>query len=128
MSLWVKNGWKENCLRTVNIIFIHLLVSFIVQKLLTEDGSYDLQQCIIFGPKMKRRTFSGKLLTQFLWTSWPLSLCNILKKSLEKIPSYNQATSLGWKWLICPKEFFFFQETTKIIFMQLLAPFIVENS
>ena len=51
--------------------------------------------------------------------------CANLKKLLKKIQSYEDASFLGPKWCICPKQFF--GKIINIILIYLLAPFIVQN-
>ena len=51
--------------------------------------------------------FLNKQLINFSCTYWLLSFCNILKKLLGPIQSYENAPFLGPKWSICPKQIFF---------------------
>ena len=39
-------------------------------------------------------------------TYWPFLMCKILQKFLQRIQSYKDASFLGPKWFICPKQFF----------------------
>ena len=49
-----------------------------------------------------------------------------LKKFLQRIQSYEDASFLGPKWSICPKQFFS-GKIIDIIFIYLLAIFIAQN-
>ena len=111
---------------------MYLLAPFILQnfkKILRADP--ELWGCAIFGPKMAHLSW-----TKFFWykpllllssTYWPFSLCKIKKKILQQIQSYEDAPFLRPKWSICPKEKFFLEKIINIIFIYLLAPFIVQN-
>ena len=70
--------------------------------------------------------FGCKPLLLLSSTYWPFSLCKILKKFLQGIQSYKDALFLGPKWFICPKQIFFLKKIN-IIFIYLLAPFILQN-
>ena len=59
-------------------------------------------------------------------TYWPYSLCKITKKFLEQFQSYEGAPFLCPKGLIFPKQDFL-GKIINIIFIYLLAPFIVKN-
>ena len=61
--------------------------------------------------------FWKKLLMSFSSIYWPFSLCKILKKFLQRIQSYGDASFLGPKWPICPTEDFLQQ-----IFMPVYMP------
>ena len=111
---------------------MYLLAPFILQnfkKILRADP--ELWGCAIFGPKMAHLSW-----TKFFWykpllllssTYWPFSLCKIKKKILQQIQSYEDAPFLRPKWSICPKEKFLLEKIINIIFIYLLAPFIVQN-
>ena len=98
--------------QTIIITFIYLLAIFIGQnlkKLLTANP--DLW-CIIFGPKMAHLPqtnffFGKKSLISFSSTYWPLLLCKSLKKFLQRIQGYEDASVLGPKQPICPNTNFF---------------------
>ena len=49
-----------------------------------------------------------------------------LKKFLQWIQSYEDASFLGPKWFTCPKQIFFLKNIN-IILISLLAPFILQN-
>ena len=111
---------------------MYLLAPFILQnfkKILRANP--ELWGCAIFGPKMTHLSW-----TKFFWykpllllssTYWPFSLCKIKKKILQQIQSYEDAPFLRPKWSICPKEKFLLEKIINIIFIYLLAPFIVQN-
>ena len=63
---------------------------------------------------------------KFSCTYQALSLCEILKKFLESIQSYQNVPFLSPKSPICPERFFLVQ-TIIITFIYLLALFIVQN-
>ena len=74
--------------------------------------------------------------TKFFWykpllllssTYWPFSLCKIFKKFLQWIQSYEGASFFGPKCFISPKQNFFWKKIINIIFIYLLAFFIVQN-
>ena len=48
------------------------------------------------------------------------------QKPLQRIKSYEDASFLGPKWLICPKQLFL-EKIINIIFIYLLALFILQN-
>ena len=52
---------------------------------------------------------------------------NLKKKFLQRIQRYEDTSFLGPKWFICSNSFFFFFEKNYIIFIYLLAPFILRN-
>ena len=67
-------------------------------------------RCAIFRPRKAHLPW-----TKFFWykpllllssTYWPFSMCKILQKFLQRIQSYKDASFLGPKWFICPKQFF----------------------
>ena len=51
--------------------------------------------------------FLKKQLIKFSSTYWLLSFCEILKKFLEPIQSYEDVPFLGPKWSICPEQTIF---------------------
>ena len=53
--------------------------------------------------------------------------CAKLKKALQRIQIYEDASFLGPKWFIRPKQFFFWKKIINIIFIYLLARFILQN-
>ena len=55
--------------------------------------------------------FGKKLLISFSSTYWTVSLCKIFKKFLEQIQSYEDASFLGAKWFICPKQNFIWKKS-----------------
>ena len=57
----------------------------------------------------------------------PFHCAKLKKKILQQIQSYEDAPFLGPKWSICPKEKFLLEKIINIIFIYLLAPFIVQN-
>ena len=71
--------------------------------------------------------FLEKQLIKFSCTYWPVSFCNIFKKFLQWIQSYEDASFFRPKWFICLKQTFFLRKTINIIFICLLAPFILQN-
>ena len=70
------------------------------------------------------RFFSRKTTNKVIM---PLSFCNIFKKFLQWIQSYEDASFFRPKWFICLKQTFFLKKTINIIFICLLAPFILQN-
>ena len=138
----VKNGLKAKKIKlpqmnffsqkTTNKIFMYLLAPFILknfEKILRADP--ELWRCAFFMPKMAHLSWTKKFLYK-RWlllstTYWPFSLCKILKKFLQQIQRYEYASLLGCKWIICPKQCFFLKKIIKIIFIYLLAPFILQN-
>ena len=90
---------------------MYLLAPFIQQnfkRILRANP--ELWGCAIFGLKMAHSSS-----TKFFWykpllllssTYWPFSMCKILQKFLQRIQSYKDASFLGPKWFICPKQFF----------------------
>ena len=70
--------------------------------------------------------FWYKPLLLFSSTYWPFSLDKILKKFLQWIQNYEDASFLGPKWSICPKQIFL-KKIINIIFIYLLAPFVAQN-
>ena len=71
--------------------------------------------------------FLEKQLIKFLCTYWPLLFCQIFKKFLQWIQSYEDASFFRPKWFICRKQTFFLKKIINIIFICLLAPFILQN-
>ena len=71
--------------------------------------------------------FLQKQLITFSCTYYPLSFCKILKKFFQPIQSYVDVPFLGPKWPICLEQIFFGEKIINIIFIYLLAPFIVHN-
>ena len=113
-----------------NISLIYFLVHSIIQNfqnILRVDP--DLWQCIIFGPNMVNlpwtRFFWKTLVTYLQSTSWPFSLCTVLKKYLEWIQTYDDASFLGPKFPNWHKQEFF--QKINIIRIYLLVPFIIQN-
>ena len=92
------------------------------KKILRADP--ELRGCTTFASKMAHLSYFSLVQTIIItFIYWPFSLCKILKKFLQWIQSYGDASFLGLKWFICPNFFFF-----KInIFIYLLAPFILQN-
>ena len=135
-SFWAPNGsfapnkfffWKK----IINVIFIYLLAPFILQnfeKILKANP--DLRGCSTFGCKIPQfvlnKIFWYKPLLLLSSTYWPFSLGKILKKSLQRIKSYEDAPFLGPKWSTCPKQFFFWKIIT-ITLVYLLVSFFVQN-
>ena len=121
---------KWNFFSKNNTIFMYLLVPVILQnfkRILRADP--ELSACAIFGQKMAHLSW-----TIFFWykpllllssTCWPFSLCKIYKKFLQPIQSCEDAPFLGPKWFIYPKQFL--SKINNIIFIYLLASFIVQN-
>ena len=70
--------------------------------------------------------FWYKPLLLFSSTYWPFSLDKIFKKFLQRIQNYEDASFLGPKWSICPKQIFL-KKIINIIFIYLLAPFVAQN-
>ena len=70
--------------------------------------------------------FLEKQLIKFPCNYWPLSFCNILKRFLGLIQSYEDVLFLGPKWLIWHEQTFLVQ-TIIITFIYLLALFTVQN-
>ena len=60
-------------------------------------------------------------------TYWPFSLCKMLKKFFQWIQSYKNVSFLGPKWFSSPKRKVFLKKIMNIIFIYLLAPFILQN-
>ena len=105
-----------------------LALSFCLKKILRTDP--ELWGCTIFGPKMAHlswtKSFWYKPLLLLSSTYWVFSLYKTLKKFLQQIQSYEDAPFLGPEWPICPEQIFFWK-IINIIFIYLLAPFIVQN-
>ena len=114
---------------------MYLLAPFILQKFkkileLIQSRFRVMKMCHFWA---QNDTF---VLNKFFWykpslllssTYWPFSLCKIKKKILQQIQSYEDAPFLRPKWSICPKEKFLLEKIINIIFIYLLAPFIVQN-
>ena len=90
---------------------MYLLAPFILQnfkKILRANP--ELWGCAIFGLKMAHlpwtKLFWYKPLLLLSSTYWPFSMGKILQKFLQRIQSYKDASFLGPKWFICPKQFF----------------------
>ena len=58
------------------------------------------------GPFVLNKFFWYKPLLLLSSTYWPFSMGKILQKFLQRIQSYKDASFLGPKWFICPKQFF----------------------
>ena len=105
-----------------------LALSFCLKKILRTDP--ELSGCTIFGPKMAHlswtKSFWYKPLLLLSSTYWVFSLYKTLKKFLQQIQSYEDAPFLGPEWPICPEQIFLWK-IINIIFIYLLAPFIVQN-
>ena len=90
-----------------------------------------LRVCVIFGTKMthlsRTNFFWYKPLLLLSSAYWPFSLCKIYKKFLQRIQSYEDASFLGPKWFICPKQIFLLKKIINTILIYLLAPFIMQN-
>ena len=124
----VKNGPKAKKIKlpqmnffsqkTTNKIFMYLLAPFILknfEKILRANP--ELWRCAFFRPKMAHLSWTKKFLYK-RWlllstTYWPFSLCKILKKFLQQIQRYEDASFLGRKWIICPKQCFFRKKLLK---------------
>ena len=66
------------------------------------------------------------LLLYFHLPITPFHCAKSMKKFLQWIQSYEDASFLGPKWFICPKQFFF-KKIINIIFIYLSAPFILQK-
>ena len=90
-----------------------------------------LRGCVIFGTKMthlsRTNFFWYKPLLLLSSAYWPFSLWKIYKKFLQRIQSYEDASFLGPKWFICPKQIFLLKKIINTILIYLLAPFIMQN-
>ena len=111
---------------------MYLLAPFILQnfkKILRANP--ELWGCAIFGSKIPQfvlnKIFWYKPLLLLSSTYWPFSLCKILKKFLQPIQSYEDTSFLCPKWLIWHKQKKFLKKILKIIFIYILAPFILQN-
>ena len=112
--------------------FAYLLAPFIWQifkKMLRANP--ELWGCAILAPKIvqfvRNNFFWYKLLLLLSSSYWFFPLGKIFKKFLQRIQSYEDTSFLGPKWSICPKQKNFFKKIIKIIFIYLLAPFVVQN-
>ena len=70
---------------------MYLLMPFILQN---------------FKKILRAELFWYKPLLLLSSTYWPFSLCKVLKKFLQRIQSYEDASFLGPKWFICSRQFF----------------------
>ena len=90
--------------------------------------------------KVTRISHFGHKMAHLIWTNffrqkpllisstyWPFSLCKTQKNFLQQIQSYENVPFLGSKWSICPKQIFFLEKIINVIFIYLLALFIVQN-
>ena len=111
------------------ITFIYLLALFIVRilkKNLTAD--LELWGCTIFGPKMVHlpHIFLEKNTYHFHLPIGPFHCAKFKKKFLQRIQSHEDVPFLVPKWSIFPKQIFFLEKIINIVFIYLLAPFIVQ--
>ena len=115
--------------KATNKIFIYIWAPFILQNFLKIlRANPELRGCAIFKPKIAHLSYKKFFGTLLLLSSTycPFSLCKILKKFLQQIQSYEDVPFLSQKWSICSKQNFFGRWIINIIFIYLLAPFIVQ--
>ena len=70
--------------------------------------------------------FLEKQLIKFSFAYWPLSFCKILKKFLQQIQSYEDVI-FGTQMVHLPQTNFFLKKIINVIFIYLLAPFILQK-
>ena len=80
------------------------------------------------GPFARKNTIIWKIINiTFIYLLALFIVQNFFKKFLLRILSYEDASFLGPKWFISPKEKLDFKTIINIIFIYLLAPFILPN-
>ena len=85
------------------------------------------------GPFILNKFFLAQAIIITFIHQLALFIVQSLKKFLQQIQSYENASFLGPKWSICPPSPLspnkknFFQKIINIIFIKLLAPFVVQN-
>ena len=108
-----------------------LWAPFIVENLKNIfRANLEFRWCVIFGSEMTHLPW-----TNLFWykplllpssTYWQFLMCKIFKKVLQQLQSHEDTPFLNPKWSLCPKQFFF-GKIMNIIFIYLLALFIVKN-
>ena len=78
------------------------------------------------GPFVIKIFFWYKPLLLLSSNYWPFSLCKILKKFLQQIQSYEDVI-FGTQMVHLPQTNFFLKKIINVIFIYLLAPFILQK-
>ena len=104
---------------------MYLLASFILQNfkkiIRTDPGFWAQNNPFVLNKKILVQT----IIITFIHLLSPFIVQN-LKKFLQQIQSYEDASFSGPKWSTCPKQFFW-GKIINIILIYLLAPIIVQN-
>ena len=106
--------------------FLNLFITFTKNLHLSFTAWYLITEVKRCKSSKSKRSKGKSLMKRVAWHRNRIKWLQILKKSLEQIQSYKDASLLGPKWLICPDKIFFGKKNN-IIFMYLLAPFLVQN-
>ena len=118
--------------KIIKIIYIYILAPFILQNLknfLEPIQNYeDVPFSVPKYPSLSwTKIFGKKHYYHFHLPIGPFQWRKFKKKILQWIQDYEDASFLDPKWSICPKEIFFLKKIINIIFIYLLASFIVQK-
>ena len=126
------NQTVKSDLKATNKILMYLWAPFIVQNLKNIfRANLEFRGCVIFGSEMTHLPW-----THLFWykplllpssTYWHFSVCKISKKILPAAPESWGHTIFESKTVPLPQTIFFLEKIMNIIFIYLLAPFIVKN-